>query len=192
MDERSRKYIAKYVEDLHSLVSHGIEPFSHQLSESALQDHSEARRAIEEFRASLQRHESALKQRMQALGTSPTTVVQDTAATVAGIAAGLYNKVRTEAVSKSVRDDYAFLAMCNISWLMLLTTARSLGDHETEELAEAGYRDTARMAIQIDGLMPFLVFQEMQQDQLPAQNVSEWAHSIVHGTWNREVAGSRT
>jgi ferritin-like metal-binding protein YciE len=191
VDEQSRKYIAKYVEDLHSLVTHGLEPLSHQLGESALRDHPGTRQAIEEFQATLERHESVLNQRMQALGTSPTTVVQDTAAAVAGVAAGIYNKVRTEAVSKSLRDDYAFLSLCSISWLMLLTTARSLGDHETEELAEEGYRDTARMAMQIDHLMPSLVVQELRQDKLPALDESEWARTIVHGAWNREVAGSR-
>ncbi len=190
MDENSRKYIAKYVEDLHSLVSHGLQPFSLQLAESALKDHPEAKPTIEQFRATLQQHEALLDQRMHALGTSPTTLVQDTAAAVAGFAAGLYNHVRTEAVSKSLRDDYAFLSMCNVSWLMLLTTARSLGDHETEELAEQGYRDTARMAMEIDRLLPRLVFQELQQDHLPAQNVSEWARGIVHTAWTREAASS--
>jgi len=190
MDDKTRKYIAKYVEDLHSLVSHGLQPFSLQLGESALKDHPEARTAIEQFRTTLQQHESLLDQRMKALGTSPTTVVQDAAAALTGVAAGLYNHVRTEAVSKSVRDDYVFLGMCNVSWLMMLTTARSLADHETEELAEQGYRDTARMLMEIDRLMPTLVVQEMQQDKLPAQNVSEWAQGIVHTAWTRQKAGS--
>ena len=192
MDEQNRKYIAKYVEDLHSLVSHGLQPFSHQLGESGLGEHPEARQAIDRFYTTLQRHESALKGRLEALGTSPTTTIQDSAAAVAGVAAGLYNRVRTEAVSKSIRDDYAFLSLANISWLMLVTTARSLGDHDTEELAEQGYRDTARMAMEIDHLMPALVVQEMQHDKLPAQNVAEWARVIVHGAWNRETAGAAT
>jgi ferritin-like metal-binding protein YciE len=188
MDEHSRKYIAKYVEDMHSLVSHGLHPFAHQLSESALREHPEARRAIEQFHTTLQQHEVLLERRMQALGTSPTTVVQDTAAAVAGVVAGLYNQVRTEAVSRSLRDDYTFLSLCNISWLMLATTARALGDSETEELAEEGYRDTARMETEIDHLMPSLVVQELVQDHLPAQDVSEWARSFVHSAWTRETA----
>jgi ferritin-like metal-binding protein YciE len=188
MDEHSRKYVAKYVEDMHSLVSHGLQPFAHQLGEAALRDHPEARRAIEQFHATLKRHEELLAQRMNALGTSPTTAVQDAAATVAGFAAGLYNQVRTEAVSKSLRDDYAFLSLCNISWLMLATTARALGDNETEVLAEEGYRDTAQMAKEIDHLMPAIVVQELVQDKLPAQNVSEWARSFVHTAWTLEKA----
>ena len=190
MDENTRKYIAKYVEDLHSLVSHGLQPFSHQLGESALRDHPVAQQAIQGFHTTLQQHESLLKQRLDALGTSPTTAVQDAASAVAGVVAGLYNQVRTEAVSKSLRDDYTFLSHCSISWLMLMTTARSLGDHETEELAEQGYRDCARMVMQIDRVMPGLVVEEMRQDRLPAQDVEQWAHDLVRRAWDRQNAGA--
>ncbi len=50
MGEQCRKYIATYVEDFHSLVSHGLQPISHQLGESALRDHPEAKRPSHSFR----------------------------------------------------------------------------------------------------------------------------------------------
>jgi hypothetical protein len=127
---------------------------------------------------------------MHALGTSPTTGVQDAAAAVAGVVAGIYNRVRTEAVSKSLRDDYTFLSHCSISWLMLMTTARSLGDHDTEELAEQGYRDCARLVMRIDRLMPSLVVEELHQDGFAAQDVADWAHRVISGAWTREQVGS--
>lgn len=185
MQENARKYIAKYVEDLHSLVGHGLQAVSHQVHEAADRDHPDAARLIVDIQQTLREHERRLEQRMQVLGTSPTTGVQDAAAAVAGGVAGVYNQVRTEAVSKSVRDDYTFLSNCSISWMMLLTMARSLGDHETEELAEQGYRDCARLVMEIDRVMPPLVVQEMQQDKLPAQDVADWAQGIVSGAWTR-------
>jgi hypothetical protein len=188
MQDSTRKYIAKYVEDLHSLVSHGLKPVGHQVGEARERDHSGAAAFISDLEQMLQRHEQLLSQRMHALGTSPTTAVQDAAATMAGVVAAIYNRVRTEAVSKSVRDDYTFLSHCSVSWLMLMTTARSLGDHETEELAEQGYRDCARLVMQIDRLMPRLVFEELQQDGLPASDVSDWAKRLVSEAWTRDEA----
>ena len=185
MQEDTRKYIAKYVEDLHSLVGHGLQPVSHQVHEAADRDHPDAARLIVDIQQTLREHERLLEQRMEALGTSPTTGVQDAAAAVAGGVAGVYNQVRTEAVSKSVRDDYTFLSNCSISWMMLLTTARSLGDHDTEELAEQGYRDCARLVMEIDRVMPSLVVEELKQDKLPAQNVAERAYGIVSDAWSR-------
>src|SRR5215207_137778 len=190
MDEKSRTYVAKYVEDMHSLVTHGLQPVARQLSEARDGAHPDAAAFIAQMEQTLRQHERLLEQRMQVLGTSPTTAVQDAAAAVAGVVAGIYNRIRTEAASKSVRDDYTFMSLCSVSWLMLMTTARSLGDHETEELAEQGYRDSARLIMQIDRLMPTLVFEELKQDQLPATDASEWARRLVSNAWNREAAGS--
>ncbi len=190
MNEESRKLIAKYVEDIHSLLGHGVQAITHQVSEAQMADHPEALAMVKDFKTSLERQLAAAEQRMNALGTSPTTGIQDAAAGVAGVVAGIYNKVRTEAVSKSVRDDYTFLSHTSIAYLMLMTTARSLGDHDTEELGEAGYRDCARMVMAIDRGMPKLVFQELQGNGLPAQDVSDWAKNLVHGAWDRAAASS--
>jgi DNA-binding ferritin-like protein len=190
MQEDTRKYVAKYVEDLHSLVTHGLQPISHQVDEARGRKHLDAAQLIVELQRTLQEHERAPAERLRALGTSPTTGVQDAAAAVAGMVAGIYNQVRTEAVSKSLRDDYTFTSHCSVSWLMLMTTARSLGDHDTEELAERGYRDCARLIMRIDRVMPSLVFEELQQDGFAAQDVADWAQRIVSDAWTREQVGT--
>src|SRR5581483_1289631 len=125
------------------------------------------------------------------LGTSPTTAVQDAAASIAGFVAGVYNQVRSEAVSKSVRDDYTIVSHCAVSWLMLMSTARALGDHQTEELAEQGYRDCARLVMAMDRLMPALVVEELQQDGFGAQPVADWAGGIVSSAWTRDDLARR-
>jgi hypothetical protein len=190
-NEDARKYIAKYVEDLHSLISHGLQPVSHQVGQANTRDHVDAAQLIADLHEMLQRHERLLQLRLDALGSSPTTAIQDAAASVAGFVAGVYNHVRSEAVSKSVRDDYTFVSHCAVSWLMLMSTARSLGDHETEELAEQGYRDCARLVMRIDQLMPALVLQELEQDGFAARPVSDWATTIVSSAWAREDLGRR-
>jgi hypothetical protein len=190
MPDHTRKYVAKYVEDLHSLVTHGLQPIAHQVDEARDREHADAAQLIAELQRTLQEHQRALAERMRALGTSPTTGVQDAAAAIARVVAGIYNQVRAEAVSKPLRD-YTFLSHCSISWLMLMTTARSLGDHDTEELAEQGYRDCARLVLRIDDVMPTLVFEELRQDGFAAQDVADWAHRIVSDAWTREQVSSR-
>jgi hypothetical protein len=186
MQDNVRKYIAKYVEDMHSLVGHGLQPIEHQIGEADKRGHADAARLIRSMKTTLEEHERLLDERLKVLGTSPTTAVQDAAAAVAGVVAGFYNQVRTEAVAKSLRDDYTFISHCSVSWLMLMTTARALDDHDTEELAERGYRDTARLVMEIDRVLPRVVVQELQQDGLPAHDVSDWASNIIHGAWDRE------
>lgn len=188
--EDTRTYIAKYVEDMHSLVTHGLKPIAHQVGEAAGRDHPETTQLLRELDETLRAHQRRLAERLRVLGTSPTTGVQDAAAAITGIVAGIYNQMRTEAVAKSLRDDHTFLSHCSISWLMLMVTARSLGDHDTEELAEEGYRDCARLVMRIDRTMPTLVIEELLQDGFAAQNVAEWAHHLVSDAWQREQLGS--
>ena len=188
MDEHSRKYVAKYVEDMHSLLTHGLQPLASQTKESQMQDHPTALTFVQDAQRRLERQVSRLEARLRGLGTSPTTGIQDAASAVVGMVAGIYNHMRTEAVSKSIRDDYTFLSHCAVGYLMLMTTARALGDHDTEELAEEGYRDCARLVMDIDRFLPDLVVEELQADQLPAQNVGQWAQRIVHGAWTRQGA----
>ena len=114
MDDNSRKYILKYIEDLHSLVTHGLQPFSHQMGESQMRDHTDVLHAIQGFHATLQQHETMLNQRMQALGGGASAPVQDAASAVAGVVAGLYNQVRTE--ERPSKASYARHARRYVSW----------------------------------------------------------------------------
>jgi hypothetical protein len=57
-------------------------------------------------------------------------------------------------------------------------------------MAEQGYRDTARLVMRIDRVMPSLVMEELEQDGLPAQDVADWAHRIVSDAWTREQVSS--
>ena len=77
---------------------------------------------------------------------------------------------------------------------MLHTTAASLGDRDTAMLAERGYRDAARMVMEIDRLMPGLVLEELRQDRLQVADVSEACRTMVHDAWRRAEpsAGSPT
>ncbi|HEV7662934.1 MAG TPA: hypothetical protein VGQ62_05315, partial [Chloroflexota bacterium] len=168
----------------------GLQPIGHQVEEASKRDHPDAARLIRDMQATLVEHERLLGDRLTSLGTSPTTAVQDAAAAVAGFVAGVYNEVRTEAIAKSLRDDYTFLSHCSVSWLMLMTTARALQEHDTEELAERGYRDTARLVMEIDRVLPRVVVKELQQDGLQAQDVSAWAEHQISEAWTSRKVGS--
>src|SRR5689334_20996605 len=91
--ENERKYIAKYVEDLHSLIAHGLQPVSHQVREHRQHDHAAAVQFVDDLQRTLQEHERRLSMRLADVGTSPTTGIQDAAASIAGFVAGIYNQV---------------------------------------------------------------------------------------------------
>jgi ferritin-like metal-binding protein YciE len=190
MDKKAQETITKYLGDMHALVSHGLQPVTRQADLLKNDDHPEAYQAAMRFKNRLELQLSAIDTRLKALGHSPTAPMKDAAATVAGVAAGIYNAVRTEEASKSIRDDYVFFSNCNIAYLMLHTTALGLGDHETAMLAERGYHESALSAMEIDKIMPILVVQELQQDGLPMRDVSAQCEKLVREAWAREAMAS--
>ena len=186
MNDKQRETITKYLGDLYALESHGHEAISRQVANLEHSGHQDARRGAAELKGMLERHLTAIDARLEALGGSPTSPVKDAVSTVAGVAAGVYNKVRNEEASKSIRDDSTFLSHTAIAYLMLHTTALAFEDRETAALAERGYRDAARAIMAIDRVMPPLVLQELRQDGFQVRDVADECATMVHDAWNRE------
>jgi hypothetical protein len=186
VDEKIRQTITKYLGDLRALESHGAEAISRQIDDIRGKNHPEALRAFEDFKQTLDAHVNALDSRLTALGSSPTSPVKAVVASAAGVIAGIYGSLRNEAASKMLRDDYAFLSLDAISYLMLHTTALSLGDVDTANVVERGYRDCARMVMDIDRIIPDVVLKELLQDGLPAKDVTAECRHLISSSWQRQ------
>jgi hypothetical protein len=180
--------LTTYVSDVHALVSHGIEAIHRQVEQLKNVSHRDASAAVIRFEGILRKQESELQDRIRALGGSTSQPLKDVVATVTGVAAGLINAVRASETVKSIRDDYTFISQLGIAWLMLHTTASSLGDVETTRLAERGYADTAKMIMLIDRIMPKIVIEELREDEaLRPDDTQEQTHSMVRQSWQREA-----
>ncbi len=185
MDEKICQTITKDLGDLHALETHGHQAISRQVDDLRGKNHPAALRACESFKQTLESHINSLDARLKALGGSPTTPLKEAVTAAAGFVAGLYGAIRNEAASKMLRDDYTFLSLDAISYLMLHTTALGLGDADTARLCEQGYRDCAGMIIAIDRLMPDLVLDELRQDGFQVADVSAECHRLIAQSWQR-------
>ncbi len=155
--------ITKYLGDMHSLESHVMQAIDKQVK-SFPQGHPEAQEKVQTFRGTLATHLTALDARLQALGGSPTHPVKEAVAAVAGVAAGLYDQVRSEEASKDLRDDFTALNSTIIAYIMLHTTALTFNDQETATLCQRHLTETSHFVMDIQDLMPTLVIQEYEQD----------------------------
>src|SRR5918997_262155 len=109
-NDKMRGTITLFRSDLHALESHGHEAISRQVENLKDSGHHDAHRGTVELKGMLERHLAAIDARLKALGGSPTGPVKEAVSAVAGVAAGVYNKVRNEEASKSIRDDYTFFS----------------------------------------------------------------------------------
>ena len=185
--DKTQETITKSLGDMHALLDHGQQPLSRQTDQLKDQGHPDALRLVEEIDQNLHRQRDAVDARLKALGGSPTAPIKQVVSAAAGVVAGLYNEVRTEEASKSVRDDYVFLGLAGISYEMLHTTALSLGDRETADLAAHGYRQCSHFQMEIDRLMPAIVLAELRQDGLPVSDVTAESRRIVRDAWRTDA-----
>jgi len=187
--DKKNEVLIKYVTDVHALVTHGVTTIHRQVENLKNVSHQDAKTAVAAFEKILMKQKAELEARIQSLGGSPATQpVKDAVAAVAGVAAGVINAVRPSETAKSIRDDHTYFAHLDVAWLMLHTTATSLGDATTASLAERGYADTARMIMHVDRILPKIVVEELREDKaLQPSDIEQQTRSMVKAAWDREA-----
>ena len=186
--DKKNETLTTYVTDVHALVSHGLQAIERQVENLKDVSHQDAKTAVQKFASTLSIQKTALETRATELGGSTTQPVKDAVSAVAGVAAGIINAMRSSETAKSIRDDYTFFGQLNVAWMMLHTTAASLGDEQTASLAKKGYTEIAGLVMHIDQILPKIVVEELGEDkELAPKNVSGETWEMVKGAWNREA-----
>jgi ferritin-like metal-binding protein YciE len=154
--------IADYVGDMVALESHIEEALDRQRTET--EDDPEAQAAVQRFHDLVKQHRDTLTALQEQVGTTAGNPIIEAGSTLLGKAAGVVDLVRTEGISKSLRDDYAAFSLAAISYSMLHTTALGLGNSQVAALAERHLSDYAGAIERINELMPGVVARELAKD----------------------------
>jgi ferritin-like metal-binding protein YciE len=186
--DKKNEIITTYVTDVHALVAHGAQAIHRQVEQLKNVSHQDAKVAVAQFESILKKQEAELKTRIEALGGKATQPVKDAVSAIAGVAAGLINAVRPSETAKSLRDDHTYFNHLGIAWLMLHTTATSLGDNETASLAERGYADTTKAIMHVDRILPKIVVEELREDKaLHPADTQQLTNAMVKKAWTFEA-----
>jgi len=130
---------------------------------------------------------TALSERRELGGQGIAGAVKKAAASVLGLGAAAVDLVRTEDVPKNLRDDYAAMSLSCVGYLMLHTTALSLGDTEVATMAQRHYNDEARMLMTLQRIIPEAVVSFLNEDGMAARaDVLPGIHRSVHAAWTSE------
>jgi ferritin-like metal-binding protein YciE len=182
MQEKNHKTIADYVGDMTALESHIEEALDRQLQE--VKDDPAALAAVQEFHDTVKRHRDTLRALQEEAGKTIGNPIKDAGSALLGKAAGIIDLVRTEGISKSLRDDYAAFSLAAIGYSMLHTTATALGDNRVASLAERHLQDHADNIMRINAIMPDVVIRELQKDGHQATaSAAEVTRKAVGRSW---------
>lgn len=162
LSEKHQKTIADYVGDMTALEAHIEEALDKQLTE--VKDDAVALAAVQAFHDTVKQHRDTLRDLQEETGSTVGNPIKDAGAALLGKAAGIIDLVRTEGISKSLRDDYAAFSLAAISYSMLYTTADGLGDKRVASLAARYLQDYAEALMRINEIMPEVVARELAKD----------------------------
>ena len=131
--------------------AHAMEQNSKRMLDSliATTDDPEARRDLEHHREETDRHERLLAERLQELGSNPSTG-KDLAAISGAFFKGLADQVRSDKAGKNARDGYVVEHFEIASYELLERLAKRAGDEATAELAKVNRKDEEAMAKKIE------------------------------------------
>ena len=177
----NQETLQTYVGDMYSLESHIEEALDSQLEK--VKDHPKASMAVRRFHGTVRTQRDTMKAHLDELGGGKGGMLKSAASSVFGLAAGVIDKVRPEAVSKCVRDDYTAFNLAAMGYHMLYGTALMLGFPKTAELAERHHRAYTDMVQDINQIVLDVVAWELRKD---GHKIDERAMDRATETMNQD------
>ena len=154
--------IQTYVGDMYALEAHIEQALDLQLDKFT--DHPKANTAIRRFHSMVRMQRDTMKAHLDTLGGGTGGSLKSAVSDFFGMAAGVIDKVRPEAMSKCLRDDYAAFNLAAISYHMLYGTALMLGQNETASIAERHHRAYTDAVQDINQIVLSVVAHELKKD----------------------------
>jgi ferritin-like metal-binding protein YciE len=171
MSRDTSEAINSYITDMLALESHIHKAVTGQI-EDLDEEYPEVVRHLRVVEREIDGHIDTLKslvERRADAGQGLADVVKRAGSAILGAGAAAVDFVRNEKLPKNLRDDYTATSLAAIGYVMLHTTALSLGDREVADLAHRHLKDHARNVMMLHNLIPGAVIAFLQNDGLPAR-----------------------
>lgn len=168
------KALQGYVNDMLAVETEIHGALRRQKNDGRIKSNAMAHQLVSRAEDMIDRHLASLRSCIERLGGSES-LMKKAVGGVLGAAAGIYDKVRSDAsVSRALRDDYTALSFATVCYEMLHTTALAMRQKDMAELALHHMKDIAPFIVDVTELLPQVVV-----DELSAQG---------NGTIDRSVA----
>jgi ferritin-like metal-binding protein YciE len=189
-EQQINQTIADWLGDIVALETHVEEAMDRQLD---LKSTSTAlTSAIKRFHDTVRDNKQRAVAYQKDYGSTAGNPVIKAGTNLLGKAAGMIDKMRNDAVSKALRDDYTAYNHVAIAYTMLHTTAMAFAYDATTHFAEAGLRSYTGMVMDIVDLMPEAVVLDLKDSegsQVVNDQVVEGCRQTIENIWRE--AGQR-
>lgn len=185
----SKEVLQQYVGDMLAVDQHIHETVRRHRDDKQVQADAEVHQFLSRVESTFDTLIEELEQLLNRLGGSASSPVKDAVASTIGAVGSMYDKLRSEAVSKMLRDDYTTLGLAAISYTMLNTTGHALNDPATAQIAARHLRQLTPLITGISRLMPLVVARELGADHQVDVTAAPQSVRETQLAWSAEVTG---
>ena len=153
-----------YVSDMLAVERHLLPAFENQSKDDRYARYPQARQLVNKIEATIHSHINGLENHLERLGGDAASPVKSALTAALGLAASAIENLRTNPVSKNLRDDYTALGLAAVSYTMLHTTGQALMDQQTADLAANYLKDYTPLIAEIGEVIPEVVVSELRDE----------------------------
>lgn len=185
--------LQQYVSDMLAVEEHiGAAVKRQGDDKDVAQKNPQVSQIIQHIARHTEQHTQALKQHLEAIGGDPAKGIKEVASSVLGAVAGMYDKMRTEQVSKMLRDDYTALSLAAMAYTMLHTTGLSVQDQATAALALRHLKDYTPIVMELAEVIPSVVVTELRDNGVVIiEGSAQQAIRNTQEAWTPSGSGNR-
>lgn len=188
MSER-QDTLQQYLSDMLAVERHILPAIESQSKEERFAEHPDVQRLVNKIEATVRTHINGLEQHLENLGGNAASPIKSAATAILGLAATMIEKVRTDPISKNLRDDYTVLNLAAVSYTMLHTTGQALMDQQTADLAANFLEDYTPLITEINEVIHEVVVGELPDEtEVLDPQAAERAIERTQQAWNHEHA----
>lgn len=184
MSER-KDALQGYVSDMLAVERHLHQALRRQKGDNSLNAYPQAKVLVERAEEKVDEHIAALERRLESLGGDAAAPIKEAVTSALGVAAGIIDQIRSEKVSRLLRDDYTALSLAAISYHMLHTTGLALADPPTADLALRHLHNYTPIITDISHAIHAAVAGELQDDGFVVDgSVASRSEQATQEAWN--------
>lgn len=158
--------IQKYIHDMLALQRHVLEAVERQRDDEKVRAHPEVNEIVIRIERMLKAHLAELESVADEIGGGKGSVVKKALGGALGVAAGLYDRMRSHELSRMLRDNYTALNLAAISYAMMHTMALAVTEENVARLAKRHLAQIPPLLESVRRLLPHVVADEIaHQDE---------------------------
>jgi len=162
--QSKEKLVQKYIGDQLALEKHMLEAAERQVKDTSVKDIQPASAILEKVHRTLNKQVKTLENFSSRKGGKISSAAKESVTSLTGILSALYSKVRSEKVSKILRDHYAALSFATCGYTMLHTTALAVNDQETADLAIEHLKQLTPLLVEVSETIPEVIVRELTNE----------------------------